>query len=160
MKKVIAFAVAVFAAGSVFAGSLDITNPGQTTDTAKYNKLLRVYNADTVAHENGDVVVWQYDAVYGLEITTTTSANNPLVAGVVYPDTIAAGGWGTIMVYGYHPAVTIGVANASGDVLVTSTTGEATGVFNVATTTMAYPVGIALEATTSSTTVKAFIRCQ
>lgn len=157
MKKFLGVLAALFLGASVYAVDIDWTNPSEVTDATRYNKLLRVYNADNVAHENGDVVVWQYDAVYGLEITTTTSANNALVAGVVYPNTIAAGGFGTIMVYGYHPAVTIGVANSSGAVLITSTTGEATGVFDVSVSTEAYSVGIALESTTSSTTVKALI---
>jgi hypothetical protein len=153
MKKVIAFAVALFAASSILAGSVDITNPGRTTDTGNYNKLLRVYNADTVAHENGDVVVWQYDATYGIEITTDTVGSSTLVAGIVYPDTIPAASFGTIMVYGYHPAITVGVATSVGSILGTSTTGEACGVV----TAVGSVVATALEATTSSTTVKGFV---
>lgn len=126
---------------------------GAQTDVTRNNKLVWVYNSDTVAHENGDVVVWFDGTTDGLEVSTTTTANSKLVAGVVYPNTIEAQTWGSVMIYGYHPAVTIGVANAAGDCLGTSTTGEATGI----TTTADACVATALEATTSSTTVKAFV---
>lgn len=153
MKKVIGAVSALFLGAALFAGDVDLTNASEVADATKYNKLLRVYNADAVAHENGDVVVFQYDSTYALEVATTTSADSKLVAGIVYPKTMAANSWGTIMVYGYHPAITIGVANSSGDCLGTSTTAEATGV----TTAQGACVAVALEATTSSTTVKGFV---
>jgi hypothetical protein len=156
MKKFIGVFAALLAGAALYAGSVDITNPSEIKDATKYNKLVRVYNADTVAHENGDVVVWAYDATYGVAITSTTSDSNKLFAGVVYPNTIAAYGVGTIMVEGYHTAVAVEDATAIGDCLGTSATAESAGV----TTTAGACGAIALEVTTTSTTVKAFIRAQ
>lgn len=135
------------------------------TDAGRHRELLWVYNSDNVAHEDGDVVVWFDGSTSdGLEISTTTTANNGLVAGVCFGD-ISATSWGFIQTHGYHDSVTIGVANSAGDMLVTSTTGEAAGVYSVAQATgtganqsaIFGVFAVALEATTSSTTVKAFI---
>ena len=106
------------------------------TDAGRNTIKLWVYNADNVAHENGDVVVW-YDGTLadGLEVSTTTTANNSLVAGVVYPDTISATAWGFIMVRGYHSAITTTGTVAAGDLLTTSTTGESARAYTVADAT-------------------------
>lgn len=123
------------------------------------------YNSDNVAHEKGDVVVYFDGTNDGIEFSTTTTANNGLVMGVVANDTIAATSYGWIQKRGYHSGITIGVANSAGDSLVTSTTGEAAGVYSVAQATgtatgesQSFGVfAVALEATTSSTTVKGFL---
>lgn len=152
MKKFLLALAAVLVAGTVSADQvLNVAGfKGAPTDK---NILVEVYNADSNAVENGDVVSYTYSATKGLAITDTTSAADPKVAGIVYPNTIAAGAYGTIMVYGYHPAVTIAVANDDGALLGTSTTAEATGIV----TAVGSVVAVALEATTSSTTVKAFV---
>ena len=51
----------------------------------------------------GDVVVWDIDASSGDDdnwVETTTTASTGLVAGVVYPNAIDAGGSGTIAIRG------------------------------------------------------------
>jgi hypothetical protein len=154
MKKLLTALFALSVSAAAFADQKVGPAAPYKLDATSHNLLVYVYNPDAVAHENGDVVVW-YDGslVDGLEVSTTTSASNKLVAGIVYPDTIAAQSWGTVMVYGYHPAINIGVANSAGDCLGTSTTAEVTGI----TTTAGACVATALEATTSSTTVKGFV---
>lgn len=124
------------------------------TDEERNQCLLRVLNADAVAHEAGDVLVWKDGTYDGLEVSTTTSANIRLIAGFVpYGYTLPASDWGWLQTCGYHPAITIAVANSAGDCLGTSTTAEATDV----TTTAGACGAVALEATTSSTTVKGLI---
>lgn len=126
---------------------------GTATDPSRNAEYLWVLNADAVAHEIGDVVVF-YDGTYdGIEVATTTSANSKLVAGIVALQDMPANGYGFVQVYGYHSGATIGVANSAGDCLGTSTTAEALGI----TTTVGACVATALEATTSSTTVKVLI---
>jgi hypothetical protein len=176
MKKAGLLAAFVFLAGLMLtaidtqqAVALHINPSLKDTDALRHRVLLWVYNADNVAHEDGDVVVWTDGSVAdGLEITTTTTANNGLVAGVVAPDTIAATAYGFIQLSGYHDGVTIGVANSAGDSLVTSTTGESAGLYTIAMATGAAAnqaaidtgvFGVAFEATTTSTTVKAIIKC-
>jgi hypothetical protein len=146
------------------------SNPIMAADEARRNaNYVTVYNEDTVAHEAGDVCIYVLpaSATYpGLSVSTTSTANVVRVAGVVpYGETLAASSWGRLQVYGYHRAVTIAVANSEGDALVTSTTGEAAGVYTLATSTTTVGAdksvfGVALEATTSSTTVKALLRIQ
>lgn len=143
------------------------SNPALANTDEERNAVYEwVYNSDDVAHEAGDVVVYKDGTYDGVEISTTTTANNALVAGVVaYGETCAATSWCKIQVAGYHPAVTISVANSARDALVTSTTGEGAGVYSVAQATgtltgesASFGVfAVALEATTSSTTVKAFL---
>ena len=134
-----------------------------TTDAGRAVELLWVHNDDAVAHEAGDVVVWHDGSYDGIGVSTSVTANSSLVAGVVpYGYTLPASDWGFIQTHGYHPAITIAVANSAGDSLVTSTTAEAAGVATIAaaTTTVTAQVAVfatALEATTSSTTVKGFI---
>ena len=152
MKKFLLALAAVLVAGTVSADVI-LNVPGMKGASTDKNILVEVYNADSNALENGDVVVYALDSTRGLAVTDTTSADSPKVAGIVYPNTIAVGGYGTIMIYGYHPAVSVAVAHADGALLGTSTTAEATGVV----TAVGSVVAVALEATTSSTTVKAFV---
>lgn len=164
--RLVGFASSILAlaiAGRVYAAYMnpimDATSPQATAE------YITVINGDTVTHEIGDVVVFATDTTYGIKITTTTTANNGLVAGVIAQKDCASGDLCVVQVRGYHAGVTIGVANSAGDALVTSTTGEAAGVYSVAqatgtSTNQSNTFGvfaIALEATTSSTTVKAFI---
>lgn len=138
------------------------------TATMSVHRHIPVYNSDTDAKEVGDVVVWKDGSTFGdgMEITTTTTANNGLVAGVICEHTISGNGWGFVQTHGYHSGITIGVANSAGDSLVTSGTAEAAGVYSVLQATGTQASGeartfgvfaVALEATTSSTTVKGFI---
>mgnify|MGYP001576053910 CR=1 FL=1 len=145
-----------------------LNSVGRDIDSERNREVIWVYNSDNVAHEVGDVVVWFDGSTQddGIEISTTTTANNGLVAGVVALYDIPATSWGFIQTRGYHSGVTIGVSNSAGDSLVTSGTGEASGVYSLAQSTgslanqaQIYGVfAVALEATSSSTTVKAILR--
>lgn len=152
MKKLLAIAL-LFTNALAFADSKVGEAVIDRTDVKSHNMLIFVKNTSGSAVENGDVVAWKDGTIDGLEVTSTATANSKLVAGIVYPNTIADGAWGTVMVYGYHSAITIGVANSAGDCLGTSTSAEATGI----TTTAGACVATALEATTSSTTVKGLV---
>ena len=137
-----------------------ITSNEDPTSTADY---LWVYNADNVSHSTGSVVAVVTNATYGIAIATVSTAQSATVAGVVAPDACAATSMCFIQIYGYNSGVKIGVANSLGDLLVTSTTGEKAGIYSVASATGTANLNdgifaVALEATTSSTTVKAFIR--
>lgn len=136
------------------------------TDEERNAVYLDVYNSDDVAHEEGDVVVFNDGSYDGIQVSTTTTANNSLVAGVVAPGvTCAASSWGCkIQIAGYHPAITIAAGVTAGDGLVTSSTGEAAQSYTIAQATGAltnqatsYGVfGVALE-TTGGSTVKGFL---
>lgn len=108
----------------------------QNTDAGRHAQLLWVRNADNVAHEDGDVVVWTDGSVAdGLEISTTTTGNNGLVAGVVAQTSIAAGEWGFIQTHGYHGSIQVTGTVAAGDSLVTSSTGEVGATITIAQST-------------------------
>lgn len=125
------------------------------TDEERNQELLWVLNADAVDHAAGSVVVWADSTYDGVTVATTTTANSKLMAGVVpYGYTLPASGWGWIQVKGYHPAIKVSVATSAGDGLSTSTTAEKTAV----STTAGAIWAVALEATTSSTTVKGFLK--
>lgn len=95
------------------------------TDPAINVDYIQVYNSDNVAHEVGDVVVYKVTAgLDGIGISTTTTANNSLVAGVIAQRDCAAATYCTVQVYGYNATITIAATVSAGDALVTSTTGE------------------------------------
>lgn len=125
-------------------------------DVKQNNILITVKNTSGSAVENGDLVIWKDGTLDGLEVSSTATANSKLIAGVVYPSTIADGAYGTIMVYGYHPAIELSAANTAGDCIGTSTTAEE----GAPTTTVGACIATALETTASSTTVKGFVHAQ
>jgi hypothetical protein len=128
---------------------------------------IYVYNSDAVSHSTGTLVIYTNGGgTYpGISISTSITANDGLVAGVIVEKTIAANGWGWIQTRGYA-VVNIGVANTAGDSLVTSTTAGKAGVYSVAQATgtaanQSNILGVfatALETTTSSTSVKCMLR--
>lgn len=157
--------VMAFSIAGLSAWAYQFGSGSMNTDEERHRQVLWVYNADNVAHEDGDVVVWTDGSLAdGLEISTTSTANNGLVAGVCLGD-IPANSWGWLLTRGYHDSITIGVANSAGDALVTSSTAEAAGVYSVAQATGTSSnqsntwgvFAVALEATTSSTTVKGIV---
>lgn len=158
MKKFLFMLLAV--AGLSGLASAEQT-PGRVDDPLRNRDVIAVYNADDVSHSAGSVLVWKDGTTDGLEVSSTTTANNSLVAGVVpYGVTIAAQSYGLLQTSGYHQAIKIGVANSAGDSLVTSTTGEKATPYTILMATATAARGVfatALEATTSSTTVKGFI---
>lgn len=162
MKKFLLSLIAV--AGLAYYVSAEPSTIGRIDDASRNATYLTVYNEDVVDHEAGDVLIYKSGGTYpGLSVSTTTSANDSKVAGVVPSGTtLAASSWGLMQVSGYHSGVTIGVSVSTGDALVTSTTGEAAGKFAIAdgtTTATAQTAvfGVALE-TTSGSTCKAIIK--
>ncbi len=164
MKKFLLGLIAV--AGLASLAFAETPSIGLNTDAGRNSTYLSVYNSDNVDHEAGSVLVYKDGTYDGVEVSSTTSAANPLVAGAVpYGETLLATSWGRVQVTGYHPAVLIAVANSAGDSLVTSTTGEkaTTLTLAIATTTVSAQqavFGTAFEATTSSTNVKCIIKCR
>lgn len=84
--------------------------------------MVPVYSAGAL--DVGDVVVWAIDDSTGDNdnwVETTTTANTSIVAGVVYPSAISAGGTGTIAIRGVVQ-VDVEGGIAAGDLLCTSST--------------------------------------
>jgi hypothetical protein len=155
-KKLVVFAAFLGIAAIARADSSSGVNT--LTDGTRNLRLLVVHNTDAVDHAAGEVLVYKDDSYDGVDVSSTTSADNKLVAGVVPSGyTLPASGWGFIQTQGYHPAIKISVSNAAGDMLTTSTTSGQVKVNNSGTP--ATVVAKTLEATTSSTTVKGFIIC-
>lgn len=129
--------------------------------TASSPKIyVQVYNSQAGTLGNGHVVVWDHWAssspVYGVYVTTTSTADENYIAGVI-AETIANGSTGKMLVYGYHSAVLYGEASVTkGYDIVTSTYATAGG----ASSTDNAGIGIWLEsgAISSTGTAKAFIR--
>ena len=151
---------------TMFVGAYQFGGGSADTDTKRNQIKIRVYNLDNVAHEVGDVVVWSTASAtnMGIEITTTTNANNSLVAGVVVDNDIPAASMGWILTTGYAATVTVTGTVAAGDLLTTSTTGEAARTYTIVDSTGAVAgqgedsgvFGVALSAD-SSGAVKAII---
>ncbi len=143
-----------------------LSNPvGSQTDPAINAEYIMVINNDTLAHEVGDVLVYVDSTYDGINVSSTTTAANPLVAGVVAVADIPASGAGLLQVSGYHSGVTVGVAVTAGDSLTTSTTGEAAGILTIATATTTVTAqesvfGTVFATAVTSTTCKAIIRLQ
>jgi hypothetical protein len=138
--------------------SADLTNPVvSNTDPAGNAQFIWCHNLDAVDHGVGSVVVYSGTSAVlpGVDVSTTTSADSALVAGVVALNTLPASGYGWVQVAGYNSAIKVTVATSAGDILTTSTTAEKVKV-NASGTT-ATSVAMALEATTASTTVKGII---
>lgn len=173
LKKLVTLASCLVLTASFYAGlsikkieAYQYSPIGANTDATRNRELLWVYNATANGHDVGDVVVWTDGSVAdGLEIDQTTTANNGLVAGVIAVSSVSATSWGWLQTHGYHSAVRIAVANSAGDSLVTSGTAEAATVYTMAQATGTAAnegrtfgvLGVALEATTTSTTVKALL---
>jgi len=118
---------------------------------------VRVKNGSSGALANGDVVIWDTTAGDGITVNTTATAGSKYVAGVII-DSIAAGDYGRMQIYGYHPAVKVdgGTTDvAQGDLL--GTGGMAKYAFT--TTTTGTVLGVALAGVTTVSTGKVFIKC-
>ena len=102
MKKLfIVLALVLFAAVTTVHAFYGAADP-RTTDGAAY-VTVSVYNNSGSDLDEGDVVVWQVGSATGdndLYVTTTTTADTGLVAGVVMKDGIATASVGDIIVYG------------------------------------------------------------
>ncbi len=143
-----------------------LANPvGSQTDPAINAEYIMVINNDAVAHEVGDILVYVDSTYDGINVSSTTSAANSLVAGVVAIADLPASGAGLLQVSGYHSGVTVNVAVTAGDSLVTTTTGEAAAPLTIATATTTVTAqeavfGTVFATAVTSTTCKAIIRLQ
>ena len=126
-KFLIALAVLLMAGGTAFAG-LQVSSDGVRGDAGQI--LTSVYNNSGADLTSGTIVVWDStgaDSTLGAYVTTTTSADSNLAAGVVVSDTILSGGVGTICVYG--PVFALYANSTDGS---TDTAGTAIGTTTVA----------------------------
>ena len=105
MKKfslLFALLAVLMIAGVAF--SHQITADPYDSDAGGSTILVPVYSAGAL--DVGDVVVWAIDdSTAGTDdndlwVETTTTADTAIVAGVVWPSAIAAGGTGSIAIYG------------------------------------------------------------
>jgi len=134
----------------------------------------------TASHTNGQVVIWDWTTdCDGVGVTLATATENVAggidVAGVA-AETIAAGSYGLLQVYGYHSALRVRSLTATGHVyhesrgavakgtrLVGGITAAfcAEGVTVAETAQLLHPMGFALAAQASYTTkaIAAFLKC-
>jgi hypothetical protein len=103
MKKYIGLFVAVLLLGSVtYSYSHSILADPKTTDGAAY-QVTPIYNNSGAALDAGDVVVWDIGNSTGdndLYVTTTTTADTGIVAGVVL-SAIGIASEGSAVVWGF-----------------------------------------------------------
>lgn len=135
--------------------------------------FLAVYNSySTASITNGQGVIWDFatdaDGV-GVTRPTARATNAGMAAAGVVAETIAAGDYGLLQVYGYHSAVRMRTvtggtpAIVAGRPLVINVAGSVFCLESVATASTAiltFPIGFSLGATSGFTTAAkaAFIR--
>lgn len=110
--------------------------------------LVPVYNNSGVSLAAGDVVVWDIGNSTGDTanyVTTTTTADTNIVAGVVYRDNIPAGATGSIVVHGVTTVSMLGAGQTVGGLVCSS--GTAKKAINCGTNANAF--GIVVTATSS-----------
>jgi hypothetical protein len=124
MKKYLFAIFAVF----VFAGialAHQITANPFTTESGTGNLRIQVYNNSASTLDAGDVVVWDIDASPGdndMWVTTTTTADTALVAGVIWPAAITSGSVGDMVIYGLAECDIASSSIAEAHQICTSTT--------------------------------------
>ena len=130
MKKIIGLFIAMLLIASV-AGAHQLSSDPSGAMTTQFPAVyVDVYNdpdnADALAA--GEVVVYDIDASSGdndFWVATTTTADTGVVAGVVWPNAIAVGGTGTIVIYGMAQCTADGGGVSSKGLMCTSTTAGA-----------------------------------
>ena len=133
MNKLFRFLVAALFLGVAASNgyALHISSGGQRGDSQVITTT--VFNDSGSTLTSGTVVVWDVDAAdpaaegRGSYVTTSTSADSNLVAGVVYSDSIVNQGEGIITIYG--PAYALYANSTDGS---TDTAGTAIGTTTVA----------------------------
>lgn len=127
MKKFIFALLAVLLiAGVAFAVSIP---QSEESKNGPYVWTVPVYNNSGSTLDVGDVVIWDIDASTGDNdnyVTTTTTADTHIVAGVVYSADIAAGDTGTIVVRGVVATDCINLQTVNGPACSSGTAGTAT----------------------------------
>ena len=135
--------------------------------------FIVVYNSwSTAALTNGQAVMWDFNTdIDGVGVTrpTARATNGGFAAAGIVAETIAAGSYGLLQVYGYHSAVrcrsiTAGSPNiAAGRPLALNSAGSLYCLESIATGStviQVFPCAFALEASAIWTTaaIKAFIK--
>lgn len=101
------------------SGSGLATTPANTD---KELGFIWVYNSETsTTLASGNFCVWDTTAADGFSVKQVSATNQAaIVAGAVpYGESITAGSWGRLQVYGYHAGVTAATTVAAGNHLVT-----------------------------------------
>ena len=135
--------------------------------------FISVYNSySTASLTNGQAVVWDYATdADGVSVTKPTALNGIQIAGVAV-QTIAAGAYGLIQIYGYHgavrcrtvtggaPAIAAGVPLASFNA-VFCLESYATNYASTVVINTKFPCGFALAASAVYTTaaIAVFLKC-
>lgn len=135
--------------------------------------FIVVYNSwSSASLTNGQAVMWDFNTdIDGVGVTrpTARATNGGVAAAGIVAETIAAGSYGLLQVYGYHSAVrarsiTAGAPNiAAGRPLALVAAGSLFCLESIATGStviQVYPCAFALEASAIFTTaaIKAFIK--
>lgn len=129
-KKIISLMLAVLLLASGQAMAVTVSADG---DSGAANRILTaVFNDSGATLTSGTVVIWDTEAAdpaaagLGAYVTTTTTADTNLVAGVVHADSIVDQGIGMIQIYGPRQVL---FAHATDN---TATIGAALGTTTVA----------------------------
>ena len=119
-------ALAMLLIGSVAYGHQISSDPAGNMTSQFPGVQIDVYAAAAV--DAGDVVVWDVGASTGDNdawVATTTTADTGLVAGVIWPNDIAAGNSGSMVIYGMAECDTAGGGIADDGLLCTTATAGA-----------------------------------
>ncbi len=123
MKKLLSFLFAALLLTTLTGAVLAHTIAYDPQSTMG-NIAVPVYNNSGAALAAGDVVVWDIGSSTGDDdayVTTTTTADTSIVAGIIWPATINAGNTGSMVIWGLAQCDIKGASNA-GSVLCSSTT--------------------------------------
>ena len=157
LKKIaliLILALAIAVPSFVQAGSAVITGGLRRTDPPTITMQVCNTSGTGVTLAAGDVVVWDIstDANFGVDVTTTTTADIAYVAGVI-DQTIAYNAYGRMIVYGYCSHVHVAGTVTAGDNIGTSTTAGK----GATTTTANVTYATAME--TGTTAIGAIVHC-
>lgn len=131
MKKYLSLLFAVLLVGAVSyqAQAHTIAADAKTTEGAAYH-VWPVYNNSGSTLDEGDVVVWDIGSSTGdndLYVTTTTTADTGIVAGVVTSGGIGVASSGDIIIYGLSQCDIGSVGVSAGGLICTSSTAVGDG---------------------------------
>ena len=130
MKKILSIMLAILLLASGQAFALQISSSGDRGDANCI--FTAVFNDSGGTLTSGTVVIWdtgtdETTAQFGAYVTTTTSADSNLAAGVVHQSSILDQGIGAIQIYGPREALFAKVTDSG-----TQTAGTAVGTTTVA----------------------------
>lgn len=116
------FALLVLAGGANFAHAISIPD-GEDPKNGPAVWTVPVVNNSASTLSAGAIVVWDITNSTDKNdnyVTTTTTADTSLVAGVIFGNSIAAGGTGTMAVHGVVPVTMAGGGNVVNGPICTS----------------------------------------